>query len=51
MTELEIKDSYKKCLDSGMFFAMYPQLTGEWDDDKDFWLEEFFIQFEKLKNK
>lgn len=50
-TELEIKYSYRKCLDSGMFFSMYPQLTGEWEDDKDFWTEEFFIQFEIAKNK
>ena len=50
-TELEIKDSYDKCMNTGMFFTMYPNLTGEWEDDKDFWLEEFFIQFERFKNK
>lgn len=50
-TELEIKDSYRKCLDSGIFFATYPNLTGEWEDDKDFWIEEFFIQLEIAKNK
>lgn len=50
-TEFEIRDSYRKCLDSGMFFAMYPNLTGEWENDKDFWIEEFFIQFEIDKNK
>lgn len=47
-TEIEIRDSYSKCLDSGMFFKMYPQLTGDWDDDKDFWVEEYFIQMERF---
>lgn len=50
-TEIEIRDSYSKCLDSGMFFSMYPQLTGDWDDDKDFWVEEYFIQMERFMER
>ena len=30
---------------------MYPNLSGEWEEDKHFWLEEFFTQMERLKNK
>lgn len=50
-TELKIKESYTKLLNSGMFWEIYPNLTGEWEQDKDFWLEEYFIQMERLKNK
>lgn len=50
-TEIEIRDSYDKCKNSGMFWEIYPQLTGEWEEDKHFWLEEFFIQMERIKNK
>ena len=50
-TELEIKDSYEKCMSAGMLFSMYSNLTGEWEEDKDFWLEEYFIQMERFKNK
>lgn len=50
-TEIELRDSYEKCKSMGMLFDMYPNLTGEWEEDKHFWLEEFFIQMERLKNK
>ena len=35
--ESKIKDSYDRLLKSGMFWEFYPQLTGEWEEDKDFW--------------
>ena len=33
---------YKSLLKSGMFFEFFPQLTGNWDDDK--------VEFEKIIN-
>ena len=33
---------YKNLLKSGMFFEFFPQLTGNWEDDKD--------EFEKIIN-
>jgi hypothetical protein len=33
---------YKSLLKSGMFFEFFPQLTGNWEDDKD--------EFEKIIN-
>ena len=50
-TELELRSSYEKCKNMGMLLTMYPNLTGEWEEDKHFWLEEFFTQMERLKNK
>lgn len=47
----DIYNSYKKLLNSGMFWELYPELSGEWDKDKDYWYEEYFIQLEILKNK
>jgi hypothetical protein len=32
--ELEYYDEYQKCLTTGMFFEWYPELTGEWKEDK-----------------
>jgi hypothetical protein len=32
---------YKGLLDSGMFWEMYPNLTGRWSADKDGFVEEF----------
>lgn len=50
-TELELRSSYEKCKNMGMLLTMYPNLTGEWEEDKHFWLEEFFTQMERLKNE
>lgn len=49
--DVKVKDSYMKLLRSGMFFEFYPDLTGEWEEDKDFWYEEYHNQMELLKNK
>jgi hypothetical protein len=32
--ELEYYDEYQKALTTGMFFEWYPELTGEWKEDK-----------------
>lgn len=29
-----VKDEYNKLLKSGMFWEMYPNLTGDWEEDK-----------------
>ena len=31
------KEDYDKVLTSGMFWVWYPELTGEWEKDKEFW--------------
>lgn len=49
--ESKIKDSYDRLLKSGMFWEFYPQLTGEWEEDKDFWYEEYHEQMERMKNR
>jgi hypothetical protein len=51
MIEAKVKDSYTKLLKSGMFWELYPQLTGVWEEDKDFWYEEYHEQMERLKNR
>lgn len=33
--ETESKEKYVKLLDSGMFWEIYPELTGNWEKDKD----------------
>lgn len=32
-----LKQSYKELLNSGMFFEFHPELTGDWDKDKQEW--------------
>ena len=32
-----MKKEYDLVLKSGMFFEWYPQLTGEWEKDKEAW--------------
>lgn len=48
--ENSIRRSYDLLLKSGMFFEFYPQLTGEWDKDKDFWYEEYHEQMNRIKD-
>ena len=45
------KNAYNSLLKSGMFWEFYPNLTGVWDDDKDFWFEEYIEQMERVTNK
>lgn len=40
----DIKDEYKKLLASGMFWELFPYLTGDWEHDK-----EMFIELNKDK--
>jgi hypothetical protein len=35
--EVEMFEEYQKLLKSGMFFEIYPDLTGEWQRDKFNW--------------
>ena len=56
MTELELKmEESKKSYDffslQGLLTEFYPQLTGNWDEDKDFWFEEHCEQYERIKNE
>ena len=46
----KIKHSYTLLLKSGMFWEFYPQLSGNWDEDMDFWYEEYHDQMERLKD-
>ena len=49
--EEKVRDSYNKLLKSGMFWEFYPQLTGDYEEDKDFWFEEYCEQMERIKNR
>lgn len=49
--EEKVKHSYTRLLNSGMFWELYPQLTGVWEEDGDFWYEEYHEQMERLKNR
>ena len=41
MKELKAKIEYNDILNSGMFLECYPNLTGNWELDKDFWAVEY----------
>ena len=41
---LKLKENYNKLLKSGMFFEIYPMLTGEWDVDKKLWSHDESIK-------
>jgi hypothetical protein len=45
------KDAYTKLLNSGMFWELYPELTGNYEEDQDFWFEEYMEQTERMRNK
>lgn len=51
LTENDIKKPYDMLLKSGMFWELYPQLTGTWEEDKEFWEEEYLEQQERFKNQ
>ena len=40
------KEDYEKLLASGMFWEFFPELTGEWEKDKELWQENI-----RLNNK
>lgn len=46
-----MKETYDKVLKSGMFWEFYPQLTGVWEEDKEFWEEEYLERLEKWKDE
>ena len=41
MKESKAKIEYNDILNSGMFWEFYPNLTGNWESDKDFWAVEY----------
>lgn len=45
----DIKDDYIKLLNSGMFFELYPELTGNWEKDQEQWHD--FQASEKIKKE
>lgn len=49
--ESKIKNSYMIMLKSGILLEYYPELTGDWDEDQDFWYEEYLEQMEAMKNR
>lgn len=46
--ELTEKVTYLSELNSGMFFERYPNLTGNWQDDKSEWI---MMKFAEIKSK
>ena len=36
----EAKKEYKALLNTGMFFELFPDLTGTWEEDREQWLKE-----------
>jgi hypothetical protein len=51
LTENDIKKPYDMFLKSGMFWKFYPQLTGNWEEDKAFWEEEYLEQRKRFDNE
>jgi hypothetical protein len=51
LTENHIKKTYDMLLKSGMFWKLYPQLTGNWEEDKEFWEEEYLEQQKRFDNE
>jgi hypothetical protein len=43
-----IKEDYEKMVLSGMFWEFYPELTGQWEQDKDVWME--MVERREVKN-
>jgi len=50
MNQEKAKDAYMKLLNSGMFWELYPELTGDYEEDTDFWFEEYTEQMERIKD-
>ena len=46
----QAKRSYDFLYKCGME-SEYPQLTGDWEEDKDFWFEEHCEQMERMKDQ
>ena len=51
METIKAKEAYDKLKNSGMFWELYPQLTGDYEEDKDFWFEEYMEQMERMRNR
>lgn len=39
MNKVDYKEEYAKLLGTGMFFEWFPNLTGNWNEDKDNFVE------------
>lgn len=44
------KRSYDFFKNIGNLQEIYPHLTGDWEEDKDFWFEEHCEQMERMTN-
>lgn len=51
MEMIKAKEAYDKLKNSGMFWELYPELTGDYEEDKDFWFEEYMEQMERMRNR
>lgn len=47
----DIRKSYDTLLKSGMFWEFYPELSGVWEEDKEFWEEEYLEQQNRFKDE
>lgn len=45
-----MKKEYESLLKSGMFWEFYPELTGQWDKDKNQW-RKIWRQLHKSRNE
>lgn len=45
------KQNYDKLLSSGMFWEIYPGLSGEWEKDRDIYITEETILDEHFRNR
>jgi len=44
------QEEHKRLVASGMFWEFYPALSGQWEEDKDEWLE-IYEELTKLRNE
>ena len=42
-----IKNIYEAMLKSGKLYMLYPDATGNWEEDKEWWEEEYYAQQEE----
>ena len=47
-TQESVPEEYTKMLASGMFFELFPQLTGNWNTDKNVWYKSTHNRLEML---
>lgn len=45
-----IKNIYEAMLKSGKLYMLYPDATGNWEEDKEWWEEEYYEFFVTIEN-